>query len=284
MGGDAFSGKGNIAGLRSGRNQQQSGQCCILPGRAPVCGHLDQRQRWVWDVSRRVLQTQFKLPAMQNSACGFNSRGDRLIVWSGNNNRIHEWDLAARPNVELQSWPAAVGISAGASSPDDRLDVELGFEGDVIVRDLAAQSSSKPDLKFLEAVSCSFSPDGKLFAMASDLGYARVWETANWREAATLRGFQLATHSVAFSPDSHRLASGAGAGDTALHLWDVASWQDVLTLRAEGSIFWSTQFSPDGNTIGTCCTDGTLNLWRAPSWDEINATEAKEKTTPASSP
>jgi WD40 repeat protein len=236
----------------------------------------------VWDVSRRVLQTQFKLPAMQNSGCVFNSRGDRLIVFSSSDNRFHEWDLAARPNVELQSWPALASTSAATGSPDDRLVVALGSEGDVVVRDLAAQSSSKPDLKFLEpAPSCAFSPDGKLFAIASRLGYARVWETANWREAATLRGFQLGAHSVAFSPDGERLATGAGAGDAALHLWDVASWQDVLTLSAEGSIFGSTQFSPDGNTIGTMSTEGILNLWRAPSWAQINAAE---KSAPAPSP
>ena len=200
------------------------------------------------------------------------------MLYSSGDKRFHEWDLAARPNVELQSWPALASITAAAASLDDRLVVELGSEGDVVVRDLAAQTRSKPDLKFLEpAPSCTFSPDGKLFAIASRLGYARVWETANWREAATLRGFKLGTHSVAFSPDGERLATGAGAAGAALHLWDVASWQDVLTLSAEGSIFGSTQFSPDGNTIGTSCGDGILNVWRAPSWDEINAAEAKEK-------
>jgi WD40 repeat protein len=113
--------------------------------------------------------------------------------------------------------------------------------------------------------------------MASRLGYARVWETAGWREAATLRGFKLGAHSVAFSPDGQRLATSAGPAEAALHLWDVTSWQNVLTLSAEGSIFLSTQFSPDGNTLGTMNGDGILNLWRAPSWDEINAAEAKEK-------
>jgi WD40 repeat protein len=51
----------------------------------------------------------------------------------------------------------------------------------------------------------------------------------------------------------------------------------VFTLSAEGSIFGLTRFSPDGNTLGTESSDGTLNLWRAPSWEEINAAEAKEK-------
>jgi WD40 repeat protein len=230
----------------------------------------------VWDVSRRVLQTQFKLPGMWWSLCGFNSRGDRLFVLSSDN-RIHEWDVAALPIVELQSWPKLASLNAATGSPDDRLFVELGPEGDVLMRDLAAQSNSKPDIKFLELSGSDFSPDGKLFAISSHLGYARVWQTADWREAATLRGFQLGAHSVVFSPNGERLAITAGAGDAALHLWDVASWQDVLTLNAEGSIFQSTQFSPDGNTIGTTSNDGFLNVWRAPSWDEINAAEAKEK-------
>ncbi len=231
----------------------------------------------VWDVSRRVLQSQFKMAASQDWRCGFNNRGERLFVASSSDYRVHEWNLAVRPNVEAQSWPAAVAENAANVSPDDQISVELGFEGDVVVRDLAAQSSSKPDLKFLEPGQCTFSPDGKLFAMASYLGYARVWETATWREAATLRGFKLGAVGVGFSPDGNRLATTAGAGEAALHLWDVASWQDVLTLKAEGSIFGSANFSPDGNTLGTSSNEHILNVWRAPSWEEINAVEAKEK-------
>ena len=229
----------------------------------------------IWDVSRRVLQSQFKQPGMQHSDSELSNRGDRLIVWSGDDNRLHEWDLTTRPNVELQSWPAPAAIKSATISPDDRLFVALGNEGDVIVRDLAAQNSFNPGLKSLEAGGCTFSPDGKLFAIASSLGYARVWETATWREAATLRGFELGAASVAFSPDGNRLATGAGAAEAAIHLWDVASWQEVLTLSAEGSSFWPTQFSPDGNTIGTMSRDGFLNIWRAPSWAEINAAETK---------
>jgi hypothetical protein len=60
-------------------------------------------------------------------------------------------------------------------------------------------------------------------------------------------------------------------------LWDMDSWQELLTLEGAGSLFGLTAFSPDGNVIGTRSTDGILNLWRAPSWAEINAAEAKDK-------
>jgi WD40 repeat protein len=108
------------------------------------------------------------------------------------------------------------------------------------------------------------------------LGYARVWDTATWREEATLRGFLNAVNSVAFSPDGKRFATGGSNPDDTVKLWDVDSWQDLLTLEGVGSLFYLTAFSPDGNAIGTLSQDGILNVWRAPSWAEINAVEAKD--------
>ena len=63
----------------------------------------------------------------------------------------------------------------------------LGGDGDVVLRNLADQSQTKPNLDILEPSGVSYSPDGKLFAGSSFLGYARVWECPTWREKATLR-------------------------------------------------------------------------------------------------
>jgi MATE family multidrug resistance protein len=43
-------------------------------------------------------------------------------------------------------------------------------------------------LDVLELDVGSYSPDGKLFAVASSLGYARVWDATTWQPVATLRG------------------------------------------------------------------------------------------------
>jgi len=117
-------------------------------------------------------------------------------------------------------------------------------------------------------------------AIASALGYARVWDTASWREEATLRGFLNAVVSVTFSLDGQRLATGGSNPDDAVKLWDVDSWQEVLTLEGAGSLFGLTAFSPDGNAIGTLSGDGILHVWRAPSWAEITAAEAKDPPSP----
>jgi WD40 repeat protein len=132
-------------------------------------------------------------------------------------------------------------------------------------------------LDVLEASGAAFSPDGKFFAAASELGYARVWDAKTWKEVATLRGFLLGTHSVVFSPDDTRLVTGNGAGVEALKLWDTDSWQDVITLQGSGSVFFEPLFSPDGNSVGVMSDAGILHVWRAPSWAEINAAEAQEK-------
>ena len=77
----------------------------------------------------------------------------------------------------------------------------------------------------------------------------------------------------------HPFTGGPYPSD-ALKLWDVDDWQEVLTLNVEegqGSLFLSNAFSSDGNTVGTMSLNGFLHLWHAPSWEEINATEAREK-------
>jgi len=56
------------------------------------------------------------------------------------------------------------------------------------------------------------------------------------------------------------------------------SHEEVVTLAGQGSIFRSAAFSPDGNTIGAVNAQGVLHLWIAPSWEEIEAAEARKKS------
>ncbi len=198
------------------------------------------------------------------------------MVWVDADNRFSEWDLEA--NREIQSWPAPALFEAFGVSPDERLGVCVGWNGDVSGRDLSEHSNTNLPLDALEGWAVNFSADGKRLVISSALGYARVWDTATWREEATLRGFLNAVDSAAFSPDGQRLATGGSNPNDTVKLWDTDSWQELLTLEGAGSQFSLTAFSPDGNAIGTLSVDGILNLWRAPSWAEIHAAEAKEKS------
>jgi len=230
-----------------------------------------------WDLTRRVLSHQLTNTTGKVWTASFLADGNKLVNYSVSGNSFHEWDLST--GLEMQSWQAPVEINALGVSPDERSCMAIGMGGDVVFRNLADESQTKVDLDALEAEHVCFSPDGKLFAVASAMGYTRVWETATWREVATLRGHLLGVHSAAFSGDGKRLATGGG--NAALKLWDTESWQEVLTLEGQGSLLMGTAFSPDGNAILAVNYAGIVHIWRAPSWAEINAAE---KSAPAPGP
>jgi WD40 repeat protein len=229
----------------------------------------------VWDVSQRVLRHEFRPGGIAVAPQSFLDHGNRLIVWSGTNNRFSEWDLAA--NREIQSWPGPVRFENLGVSPDERLVVAVGFEGQVFCRDLQNHSSTNLPLDALEGWTVAFSAEGSALAISSALGYARVWDTATWRERATLRGFLNAVDQAVFAPDNKRLLTSGSHSDDAVKLWSGDAHQELLTLEGVGHEFSLAAFSADNNIIGVLNLEGTLSLWRAPSWSEINAADAKEK-------
>jgi WD40 repeat protein len=121
----------------------------------------------------------------------------------------------------------------------------------------------------------TISPDDILLAVAGSDGSARLIELATRREVASLRGHFLGVHSVAFSPDGRRLATGSNLKE-AIKLWDLDTSQEVATLEGQGTCFQLTSFSPDGNTIASINLQGTAHLWRAPSFEQIAALESKQ--------
>ena len=52
----------------------------------------------------------------------------------------------------------------------------------------------------------------------------RIWDTASWKLRRTLRGHTGLVISLAFSPDSRRLASGSR--DHTMKVWDTTRWEN----------------------------------------------------------
>jgi WD40 repeat protein len=46
----------------------------------------------------------------------------------------------------------------------------------------------------------------------------------------------------------------------------------------DSSMFSFVAFSPDGRWLATCSREGKLYLWRAPSWEEIEAAEKQTES------
>jgi WD40 repeat protein len=143
-----------------------------------------------------------------------------------------------------------------------------------VLRDVTTGHQTYLNLDITETSGVSFSPNGELVASSSHLGFVKLWEAETFREVETLRGFLLGVHSVAFSPDGQRLAAGSD-GSEAVKIWDVESLQELLTLSGQGEQHRRAAFSPDGDALGTMSSGGQLHLWRAPSWEEIEAEEKR---------
>jgi WD40 repeat protein len=186
--------------------------------------------------------------------------------------RTDNWQEVPFPETQTK------GIGSAALSPDDRL-LAMGY-GNGAVK-LWGFPSDEHELSVTNhkgaVTEVLFSPNGRMLASTSLDGRARLWDVIARRELATLRGHWTSPWSAAFSSDSRRLATGGEGAKEAVKLWDIATRMELLNLQAEGQFFVQLGFSPDGNTLVAISLDGMARLWRAPSWEEIEAAEKKQK-------
>jgi WD40 repeat protein len=121
--------------------------------------------------------------------------------------------------------------------------------------------------------SLAVSPDGGLVAWSTIQGQVRLFDPVKGEVLDTLHGHLNAVFGVAFSADGRRLISTFG-GREAVKLWDLGTRQELLTLAGTGSSLYDARWSADGDVI---LVGAPWQAWRAPSWEEIAAAEAKEK-------
>jgi len=117
------------------------------------------------------------------------------------------------------------------------------------------------------------SPDGRLVASSSFSGQIQLLDPAKGELIETLHGHLNSAFGIAFSPDGRRLISSSGGRET-VKLWDVGTRQEVLTLTGIGGTLPAAVWSADGDVI---LAGAPWQAWLAPTWEEINAAEAKEK-------
>ena len=228
-----------------------------------------------------------EVPFGRRGETAFSDQAKWVAVADGEALRV--WDLKDRPS--RPGFLLAAGNFWGLRfSRDERLlgaltgPIRTGRT--VLVWDAA---SGKELARFQphrdEVEDLDFSPDGTVLATASLDNTSKLFDLRTRHEIATLPGQLMALYSVCFSPDGRRLATGTGPGYDGIGemlIWDLETRREVLVLKARdpGSLercYPRVRFHPDGDSLFFISSRGTLHLWRAPSWAEIEAAEKQTK-------
>jgi WD40 repeat protein len=186
---------------------------------------------------------------------------------------------------DLRAWDIETGKIV-ASIKETVCDSVFGSGGRVLV--VAIQKRRDHEVVFFDlahpdhalrrcggkqaASSLAVSPDGGLVAASTEGGLVRLFDDARGELIESLHDHLNAAFGLDFSPDGRRLISGGGARE-AIKLWDVGTRQELLTLAGTGSMLRVAQWTADGDLI---LAGPPWQVWRAPSWEEIAAAEAKE--------
>ena len=258
-----------------------------------VCLAVSRDGRWlaladggeniqVWDFPRREMLTNLVFRGTKVLGVLFFPRGGFLNCggYDARNRQVTKfWSVGDWREVDLPA-PALQGAFELAFSPDEPR-VAIGYDsGKAAWWDLVTGQRQGPpfDCDSEGFVHVAFSSDGKWFATGSRNGKITLWDVAK-REAKPIgRGHRNELSHLAFSADGQRLV-GAGSDPKGLiKFWDVETGRDVATLPGEPDWFCQIGFSPDGNTLFAVSVEAKALLWRAPSWEEIDAAEKKQKT------
>ena len=192
---------------------------------------------------------------------------------------LYVFDVPAAKLVASASVQPGLYLSAGDSSSDGRFLALGGFQGEVAVIDLAnATNARKLAARHSDWVTdIGFSRDGRRMATVSADGSLKLWNTATWREIATLNVHRTSAQSVAFHPSGRRLVVGT---TDAISVWDTKELRPVTTIASpKAGGVTRVQFVDDDTLVGwvgdrRAHPGDRIVVWHAPSLGEIETNHA----------
>jgi WD40 repeat protein len=248
-------------------------------GRLLVSGSLNGRIR-VWNCPERRLLWEVGDSNAPIDFSTFRSDGMRFLSVDAKGQAIwwdtFTWQQVGTSMVKLES------VSMGAAvSPDGRL-LAIGRRSGTVhwlnaeTGELRAATSTAHRHP---VVGIAFSANGAQAATVAEDGTLAIWDPSSFQLIDVFKAHMQGAHGVAFSPDGRRLVTGGSTSRDSVKLWDVSTHRELMTLTGQdSSLFSFVAFSPDGRWLATCSREGKLYLWRAPSWEEIEAAEKQTES------
>jgi WD40 repeat protein len=124
-----------------------------------------------------------------------------------------------------------------------------------------------------ESGSISFSHDGKLLASAHGQKVF-VWDVTNGKKKTELLGHTDRVSSLAFSPISDSLASGAE--DHFVHIWDLKSSKPIFSFDRHIDFVTLVAFVNEGKTLVSGGADGFIEFYDVQTGRVIRSLEIEE--------
>ncbi len=223
--------------------------------------------------------------------CVVFSPDGQTLVSGSTDETIRLWDVASRRLIRAPLQGHSGEVRCVAFSPDGKTLVSGGDDATIRLWD-ARTGREKQVLTGhkKEVTSLAFSPDGRTLASASADKTVQLWNIPidpGWeykeREDApkypppvirkldepkpppgfvirdVLTGHEGAVRSLAFSPDSDKLASAAA--DQTIRLWDVRSGEPVQVFGGMSAAVRSLSFSRDGRSVTAADGSDTIRIW-----------------------
>ncbi len=203
---------------------------------------------------------------------GLKDRGG--VYWGDSVVRL--WD--AKSGRQLQATNLSAKVRGMTMAPPGATFAVLLDDGSLEVRrtlDFALVFRTHFNVK---SAAMAFSPDGRVLAAGANFeNEVGVWDLSTHQRRFTLR-CTAAVNALAFTPDGLTLASGGE--DRKVKLWSAETGQEMVTLPQAGPVN-QIAISGDGRILAAGTSGSTqyrINLIRPPSFDEIAAVEARERT------